>query len=137
MTAVELAGAVLPGAVAVEGGAGMLPLAAGGWRSGGLPQALRIPTINSTLHHPSHPLMTLLLLEALGAGLLLIGIIWWTMFAGRPDGNPPVEQPVEPEERKEPEEPMGQEEPVQPGNTSNTRNTGKPNQPGKPGSPDS
>jgi hypothetical protein len=33
--------------------------------------------------------MTLLLLEALGAGLLFIGIIWWTMFAGRPDGDPP------------------------------------------------
>ncbi|MCX8520035.1 MAG: hypothetical protein ORN28_00700 [Rhodoferax sp.] len=60
--------------------------------------------------------MTLLLLEALGAGLLLIGIIWWTMFAGRPDGNPPVEQP---EEREAPMEP------------------GKPNKPGKPGSPDS
>jgi len=33
--------------------------------------------------------MTLLLLEALGAGLLFIGIIWWTMFSGRPDGDPP------------------------------------------------
>lgn len=30
--------------------------------------------------------MTLLLLEALGAGLILIGIIWWTMFAGRKNG---------------------------------------------------
>ena len=34
--------------------------------------------------------MTLLLLEALGAGLLFIGIIWWTMFSGRPDGDPPA-----------------------------------------------
>ena len=33
--------------------------------------------------------MILLLLEALGAGLLFIGIIWWTMFSGRPDGDPP------------------------------------------------
>ncbi len=33
--------------------------------------------------------MTLLLIEALGAGLLFIGIIWWTMFSGRPDGDPP------------------------------------------------
>ena len=106
-------------------------LATGRWRSAVLPQALSMPTLSSTLHHPHHPLMTLLLLEALGAGLLLIGIIWWTMFAGRPDGNPPVEQPEEPEERKEPEEPM---QPVQPGNTGNTA---KPNQPGKPGSPDS
>jgi hypothetical protein len=30
--------------------------------------------------------MTLLLLEALGAGLILIGIIWWTMFSGRKNG---------------------------------------------------
>ena len=30
--------------------------------------------------------MTLLLLEALGAGLLLVGIIWWTMFSGRKHG---------------------------------------------------
>jgi hypothetical protein len=33
--------------------------------------------------------MTLLLLEALGAGLLFIGIIWWTMFAGRKNGELP------------------------------------------------
>ncbi|MEY2862085.1 MAG: hypothetical protein RL392_2543, partial [Pseudomonadota bacterium] len=25
--------------------------------------------------------MTLLLLEALGAGLLFVGIVWWTMFS--------------------------------------------------------
>jgi hypothetical protein len=30
--------------------------------------------------------MTLLLLEALGAGLILVGIIWWTMFSGRKHG---------------------------------------------------
>lgn len=33
--------------------------------------------------------MTLLLLEALGAGLILIGIIWWTMFSGRKNGEMP------------------------------------------------
>ncbi len=33
--------------------------------------------------------MTLLLLEALGAGLILIGIIWWTMFSGRKSGELP------------------------------------------------
>jgi hypothetical protein len=33
--------------------------------------------------------MTLLLLEALGAGLILIGIIWWTMFSGRENGELP------------------------------------------------
>ncbi|MDE2417110.1 MAG: hypothetical protein KGN32_04825 [Burkholderiales bacterium] len=33
--------------------------------------------------------MTLLLLEALGAGLILVGIIWWTMFSGRQNGELP------------------------------------------------
>ena len=30
--------------------------------------------------------MALLLLEALGAGLIFIAIIWWTMFSGRTRG---------------------------------------------------
>ena len=30
--------------------------------------------------------MTLLLLEALGALLLLVFIVWWTMFSGRKNG---------------------------------------------------
>ena len=30
--------------------------------------------------------MVLLLLEALGAGLLLVLIVWWTMFSGRSNG---------------------------------------------------
>jgi hypothetical protein len=34
--------------------------------------------------------MLLLFIEALGAGLLFIGIIWWTMFSGRPGGDPPA-----------------------------------------------
>ena len=44
--------------------------------------------------------MTLLLLEALGAGLIFIGIIWWTMFSGRKHGELPtvteVEKPLPP-----------------------------------------
>ena len=43
--------------------------------------------------------MTLLLLEALGAGLLFVGIIWWTMFSGRKNG----ELPQAPTETKTPE----------------------------------
>ena len=35
--------------------------------------------------------MTLLLLEALGAGLIFIGIVWWTMFSGRKSGELPPE----------------------------------------------
>jgi hypothetical protein len=30
--------------------------------------------------------MRLILLEALGALVLLIGIVWWTMFSGRQGG---------------------------------------------------
>ena len=33
--------------------------------------------------------MTLLLLEALGALLLLLFIVWWTMFSGRKKGELP------------------------------------------------
>jgi hypothetical protein len=42
--------------------------------------------------------MTLLLLEALGAGLILIGIVWWTMFSGRDKG----ELPPPPEDKAPP-----------------------------------
>lgn len=33
--------------------------------------------------------MLLILLEALLALLLLVLIVWWTMFSGRPRGEPP------------------------------------------------
>ncbi len=36
--------------------------------------------------------MTLLLLEALGALLIFIFIVWWTMFSGRPKGEMPREE---------------------------------------------
>jgi len=57
--------------------------------TGALPQPLSIPTISATHHHAKDCAMILLLIEALGAGLLFVGIIWWTMFSGRPDGDPP------------------------------------------------
>ena len=37
--------------------------------------------------------MGLILLEALGALLLLVLIVWWTMFSGRKSGE--LEKPVE------------------------------------------
>lgn len=42
--------------------------------------------------------MSLLLLEALGAGVIFIGIVWWTMFSGRRHGELPgtVEPPKAP-----------------------------------------
>ncbi|MFP5466105.1 MAG: hypothetical protein ACLGG8_01055 [Gammaproteobacteria bacterium] len=45
--------------------------------------------------------MSLLLLEALGAFVLLIFIVWWTMFSGRKNGE------LRDEERTE--EPAGQD----------------------------
>ncbi len=35
--------------------------------------------------------MTLLILEALGALLLLVLIVWWTMFSGRNKGELPTD----------------------------------------------
>ena len=37
--------------------------------------------------------MTLLLLEALGALVLLVFIVWWTMFSGRKNGELPDQTP--------------------------------------------
>lgn len=34
--------------------------------------------------------MGLILLEALGALVLLVGIVWWTMFSGRKGGELPA-----------------------------------------------
>ena len=77
-------------------GTDALGVAAGTWlgavlgtRRGALPQPASIPTMLATHHHTENRNMILLLLEALGAGLLLIGIIWWTMFSGRKNGELP------------------------------------------------
>lgn len=42
--------------------------------------------------------MGLILLEALLALVLLVGIVWWTMFSGRKGGEPPA-APSEPSSR--------------------------------------
>ena len=69
----------------VAGTADLLTGADGARKGGALPQATKLPTIR---HAPTRhtPTMTLLLLEALGAGLIFVGIVWWTMFAGRKNG---------------------------------------------------
>lgn len=36
--------------------------------------------------------MWLILLEALGAGLVLVLIVWWTMFSGRKGGERPTDE---------------------------------------------
>ena len=51
-----------------------------------------------TTHHTLP--MLLLLLEALFAGLLFVGIIWWTMFSGRKGGELPPPDDTEQSDRK-------------------------------------
>jgi hypothetical protein len=53
--------------------------------SGGDEQAARLPRITANTPR-AHPSMLLLALEALGALLIFVFIIWWTMFAGRNKG---------------------------------------------------
>ena len=45
--------------------------------------------------------MTLLLLEALGALVLLVFIVWWTMFSGRKNGELPDSVMDDEQEKKE------------------------------------
>jgi hypothetical protein len=40
--------------------------------------------------------MGLILLEALLALVLLVAIVWWTMFSGRPKGEPPKDEDAPP-----------------------------------------
>jgi hypothetical protein len=57
---------------------------------GALEHAASIPRMSDALpHHPKRP-MTLILLEALGAGLIFVAIVWWTMFSGRKNGELPA-----------------------------------------------
>ena len=84
---------------AATAGAGSGPR---GWLRGGPPtQPDNIPTIATpdsprAIRHRSR-FMGLILLEALGAGVLLVLIVWWTMFSGRvkgelPDAKTPKQQ---------------------------------------------
>ena len=64
---------------------------------GGLEQATRLPTMTANdARSRREKFMTLILLEALLALLVLVLIVWWTMFSGRPKGEPPTrDQPPE------------------------------------------
>lgn len=57
-------------------------------------QAASVPTMPATVHRdiPPTTVMTLLLLEALGALIILVLIVWWTMFSGRPNGELPPDE---------------------------------------------
>ena len=48
--------------------------------------------------------MALIVLEAMGALLVLVFIVWWTMFSGRNKGEPPNRpQPPDPSATKDTE----------------------------------
>ena len=74
----------------VAGGAGIAGDVAPGVEMGGctgaLPHAASIPTISIFHTTTRSQFMGLILLEALGAMVLLILIVWWTMFSGRKKG---------------------------------------------------
>jgi hypothetical protein len=62
-----------------------------------LEQATSVPTIAAPTTHQESRFMVLILLEALAALLLLVGIVWWTMFSGRDKGElPQAEQERKP-----------------------------------------
>jgi len=74
--------------------------ASGACRTGATEQAPRVPTIAAT-HKPAHggrrvkkrgACMGLILLEALLALVILVAIVWWTMFSGRNKGELPDAQ---------------------------------------------
>ncbi|GAC1603408.1 MAG: hypothetical protein NVS3B2_07850 [Ramlibacter sp.] len=81
----------LPGASVADaagGGSGRAGVTTPGCgESGTAAQPASVPTIaiNQRIRF-----MLLILLEALLAMVLLIAIVWWTMFSGRKGGEPPV-----------------------------------------------
>lgn len=62
------------------------------------PTSHTLPTMTVLTHHRLP--MLLLLLEALFAGLLFVGIIWWTMFSGRQGGELPRTDEADQSDRK-------------------------------------
>ena len=62
------------------------------------PESHALPTMIQT--HLENTRMLLLLLEALLAGLLFIGIVWWTMFSGRKGGELTPPDDTEQSDRK-------------------------------------
>jgi hypothetical protein len=93
------AGSATGAAIGTGLGAGAAGRAAGGMT--GLtaqPASHTLPTMTKT--HQKATRMLLLLLEALFAGLLFIGIVWWTMFSGRKGGELPPQDDTEQSDRK-------------------------------------
>ena len=62
-----------------------------------MPHAASAMAASTIQTYDRNRFMTMLLLEALGAGLILVGIIWWTMFSGRKNGELPGTDTAEPD----------------------------------------
>jgi hypothetical protein len=79
--------------------------------AGGVEQATSVPTISAvTTRRRSVNFMGLILLEALLALVVLIAIVWWTMFSGRKGGelDLPAQHPnPEPPDDRKPPTPGG------------------------------
>ena len=68
-----------------------------GLGGGGVEQAASVPTISAVpTARRSVNFLGLILLEALLALVLLVGIVWWTMFSGRKGGEL-TQQPAPPQ----------------------------------------
>jgi|JI7StandDraft_1071085.scaffolds.fasta_scaffold867997_2 hypothetical protein len=83
------AAAAMGSGTSVKDGADEGAAGGGGGVSGALPHPAKLPTINAIATSQRERVMGLILLEALLAGVLLVGIVWWTMFSGRKNGEPP------------------------------------------------
>ena len=91
-----------PGSTTVlgGGGAGMAP-GREGLGAGGVEQAASVPTISAVkATRRSVNFMGLILLEALLALVVLVAIVWWTMFSGRKGGE--LQAPQSSDDDKQP-----------------------------------
>src|SRR6218665_1645124 len=83
------AGGVGEGGVCAGGGAVGMVSGRAGPGGVGVEQAASVPTISAVdTRRRSVDVMGLILLEALLALVLLLAIVWWTMFCGRKGGEP-------------------------------------------------
>jgi hypothetical protein len=80
-------GALADGAAGAGPGATPTGVGSSCFGTGVVLQAARLPTIKAHNTLRKRPLfMGVIFLEALGAMLLLVLIVWWTMFSGRKGG---------------------------------------------------
>jgi hypothetical protein len=81
MSSTETTGVVAGGTDGGKDGTG-----SGETEGGGAAQPASVPTISAPSNCQGSRFMGLILLEALGALVLLVLIVWWTMFSGRDKG---------------------------------------------------